>query len=131
MHEWDVELPYLPDRADHHLARIVDEDLEAGALGRGSERVDAQLDFVHGAREARRERADREEGLHQPRAREIPVADERPSVSLGQRELHGGELELARGGQDQVEGGHRGLQLGDDAGGHAWRAAEPPMLMSA
>lgn len=76
------------------------------------------------------ERADREERLHQPRAREIPVADERPGFSLGQRQLHGGELELARGGQDQIESSHRELQMGDGAGGHASCAAEPPMFGS-
>jgi hypothetical protein len=106
VHERDVELPHLADRADDHLARLVDQDLKAGVLGARGDRVEAELHPLDRAGPARRQGAQGEQRLHERRAREVFVAHEIPGALGCQRELDGGQLQLARGRQDKIQGAH-------------------------
>lgn len=108
MHERDLELPDLSDRADRERApRHFPEDSKAGALDRGREVIEPQRRVDVLTAEPLRQCPDREQRADQRRGREITMPEPLPDPLRRRRDVGVIDLQEARRRDEIVEHDHR------------------------
>jgi hypothetical protein len=105
VHEWDVELPDLTDRANRQLVPShLTEELKAGLLARRVQIVDAKTKGLDGCpSEPRRQHSQGEQRASEEGVAEVHVANVVPDGGRRRREIDGVDLDLPRDRYELVE----------------------------